>query len=413
MTSQRPIRVAHVATVDMTVRFLLRPQLVALRDEGFDVTAISAGGAHIDADTSFDIRHIPWKHITRSWAPGSDLRALRELREIFRAERFDIVHTHTPKAGLLGRVAARSVGTPSVVNTVHGYWASPDHALPRRLSVLGLEWVGARFSDRELFQSAEDLAWARRRGIVRPDQSVWLGNGTDVTSFRRSAVPIDRCTELRAELGIHDGDVIVGMVGRMVAEKGYREVFEAARIVRSRFPNVRFLAVGEPDASKDDAIGPRDMAAASGDVIFAGWRSDVRDLLAIMDVFVLASWREGMPRSAIEAAAMGLPLVLTNIRGCREVVQDGVQGLLVPPRDHVALADAICRLVGDDESRAVMGKRARERAEDCFDERQVVSRVVQVYGELLEARPGGRMKTSARAGGPSLREGSATGRPRG
>lgn len=386
MRVDRPIRVAHVATVDMTVRYLLLPQLIALRDAGFDVTAISAAGAHVDDLEALGIRHIPWRHVTRAWAPGSDLRAFAELREIFRAERFDIVHTHTPKAGLLGRVAARSVRTPSIVNTVHGYWASPDHPLSRRVPVMGLEWVGARFSDRELFQSAEDLAWARRRRIVRPGQGVSLGNGTDVSRFHRSAVSTDRLRDLRSELGISEDDLIVGMVGRMVAEKGYREVFEAARIVRSRFPNVRFLAVGEPDTSKADAIGPDEMRAASADVIFAGWRSDVRDLLAVMDVFVLASWREGMPRSAIEAAAMGLPLVLTDIRGCREVVRDGHQGFLVPPRAHAALADAICRLVGDDELRAVMGKRARERAEERFDERRVVSRVLDVYRELLRER---------------------------
>lgn len=383
MKVDRPIRVAHVATVDMTVRFLLLPQLMALRDEGYEVTAISADGEHVRGLAPLGIRHIPWGHVTRSWAPASDLKAFAELREVFHAERFDIVHTHTPKAGLLGRIAARSVGTRSIVNTVHGYWASPDHPLHRRSSVLGLEWLGARFSDRELFQSAEDLRWARRRRIVRPDQGVWLGNGTDISRFEPSAVSLERRRRLRSDLGIGDDEVIVGMVGRMVAEKGYREVFEAARIVRSRFPNARFLAVGEPDASKEDAIGSGEMSAASADVIFAGWRSDVRDVLSIMDVFVLASWREGMPRSAIEAAASGLPLVLTNIRGCREVVRDGVEGLLVPPRDHVALAHAICRLVGEGELRAVMGKRARERAEERFDERQVVARVLDVYRELL------------------------------
>ena len=386
MTIDRPIRVAHVATVDMTVRFLLLPQLLALRDEGFEVTAISADGPHITDLEPLGVRHIPWRHATRSWAPASDLNAFLELRDIFRAERFDIVHTHTPKAGLLGRVAARWVGIQSVVNTVHGYWASPDHPFPRRASVLGLEWLGARFSDRELFQSSEDLAWARRRHVVRPGQGMWLGNGTDVSRFRAAAVSIDRLQELRSELGIRDGELIVGTVGRMVAEKGYREFFEAARVVRSRFPRVRFLAVGEPDFSKDDAIGHEEMSEASADVIFAGWRTDVRDLLGIMDVFVLASWREGMPRSAVEAAAMGRPLVLTNIRGCREVVRDGVEGFLVPPRDHATLADAVSRLVSDPELRVVMGTRARERAEDCFDERQVISRVLEVYRGLLTRR---------------------------
>ena len=381
--SQRPIRVAQIATVDITHRFLLLPQLLGLRDEGFEVTAISAPGSYVADLEAQGIRHLAWRNATRSWAPGSDLHAYRELRQLLRRERFDIVHTHTPKAALLGRVTARRARVPAVVNTVHGYWASPDHPLRRRMPVLSLEWLGARFSDLELFQSAEDLAWARRRRIVRRDQGVWLGNGTDLAVYRPSAVPPERAAELRAELGISEGDLIVGTVGRMVAEKGYREFFHAARMVRSAHPHVRFLAVGEPDASKDDAIRPDEMEAASRDVIFTGWRTDVRDLLGIMDVFVLASWREGMPRSAIEAAAMGLPLVLTDIRGSREVAEDGRQGLFVPIQDPAALADAIQRLVGDDELRGRMGDEARRRAEQMFDERRVVALVLDLYRQLL------------------------------
>ena len=398
MTTTHPIRVAHVATVDLTHRFLILPQLLRLRDEGFDVTAISASGPYVGELEAQGIRHIAWRHATRSWAPGSDLRAFRELRDLFRRERFDIVHTHTPKGGLLGRVAARRTGVPVVVNTVHGYWATPDHPLRRRLPVLGLEWLGAGFSDVELFQSAEDLAWARRRHIIRRDQGVWLGNGTDLTVYRQPAVPPKRVAELRAQLGIHEGDLVVGTVGRMVAEKGYREFFSAARMVRSAVPRVRFLAVGEPDASKDDAIGPDEMSKASRDVILAGWRTDVRDVLGIMDVFVLASWREGMPRSAIEAAAMGLPLVLTDIRGSREVVQDGVQGLLVPVQAPEALATAIRRLVDDAELRARMGDAARRRAEQVFDERRVVALILRTYRQLLGGSSVARSFGRARAG---------------
>ena len=390
---RQPVRVAHIATVDITHRYLLLPQLLGLRDEGFEVTAISAAGPYVGELEAQGIRHIAWRDATRSWAPGSDVRAFRELCDLFRKERFDIVHTHTPKAALLGRVAARRTRISAVVNTVHGYWASPDHPLRRRMPVLGLEWLGARFSDVELFQSAEDLAWARRRHIVRRGQGVWLGNGTDLTLYRPSAVPPERVAELRAELGIREGDLVVGTVGRMVAEKGYRDFFRAARMVRSTLPHVRFLAIGEPDTSKDDAIGLDEISGASGDVIFSGWRSDVRDLLGIMDVFALASWREGMPRSAIEAAAMGLPLVLTDIRGSREVAQDGLQGLLVPVKEPESLANAIQRLVNDDELRARMGSEARRRAEKMFDERRVVALVLHIYRQLLR----GSAETSATA----------------
>ncbi|HEX4907427.1 MAG TPA: GNAT family N-acetyltransferase, partial [Actinomycetes bacterium] len=156
----------------------------------------------------------------------------------------------------------------------------------------------------------------------------------------------------------------------------------AARAVRQADPRVRFLAVGTPDLDKADAISEAELAAAAGDVVVTGWRDDVRDLLAVMDVFVLASWREGMPRSAIEAAAMGKALVLTDIRGCREVARHDREALLVAPRDPGALAAAISRLAADPALRERLAAAARRRALERFSEQDVAERVVAHYRRL-------------------------------
>ena len=190
--------------------------------------------------------------------------------------------------------------------------------------------AGRALLDLELYQSEEDLAWAGRLRLARKGRSHLLGNGTDTGFFDPAQVPPERAAALRRELGLPADALVVGAVGRLVAEKGYRELFAAARAVRQADPRVRFLAVGTPDLDKADAISEAELAAAAGDVLVTGWRDDVRDLLAVMDVFVLASWREGMPRSAIEAAAMGKALVLTDIRGCREVARHDREALLVP-----------------------------------------------------------------------------------
>lgn len=382
----RRIRLAHVSTVDLTPRFLLLGQLGRLRDEGYEVTAISAPGPWTRDLESEGIRHIPWTHATRSWSPRTDLLAFLELISIFRREGFDLVHTHTPKPGIMGRIAARLSGVPVVVNTVHGLYATPDDRLSKRLAVLGVERLAALFSDCELYQSEEDLRWARRIGLVPDRKSMLLGNGIDLAEFDPALVPSERVEAVRRELGIPPNAVVVGAVGRLVAEKGYRELLAAAEMVRSVAPEARFLVVGEPDPDKADAIGRDEIARAEDHVIFAGWREDVRDLLAAMDVFVLASWREGMPRSAIEAAAMAKPLVLTNIRGCREVAAGGVEGLLVRPRNSDQLADAILQLVGDGELRSQMGKAARVRALERFDERKVTGSIVSVYRRLLAGK---------------------------
>ncbi|MGH2727708.1 MAG: glycosyltransferase [Actinomycetota bacterium] len=403
-----PIRVAHVATIDLTVWYMLRPQLRRLAAEGYEVAAISAPGDRVADLEREGIRHIAWRSATRGWSLAADLRAFGELVRILRRERFDVVHTHNPKPGVLGRIAGRLAGVPVVVNTQHGLYAMPEDRALRKGAVLGIEWLAARFSDLELFQSEEDFAWAGRLRIARPPHSVVLGNGIDVGRFDPAAVGSERAAELRAELGIPEGSVVVGTVGRLVVEKGYRELFTAAARVRAEHPATVFLVVGGGDPEKWDSIPADEMARAKEHVIFAGHREDVRDLLAIMDVFVLPSWREGLPRSAIEAAAMGRPLVLTNIRGCREVARVGIEGLLVPVKDPARLAKAISRLVGDAALRERMGGAARDRALERFDERKVEDIVVREYGRLLpvgattDLGDGYRVRSAREADVPTL-----------
>jgi glycosyltransferase involved in cell wall biosynthesis len=386
MTSGRRISIAHVCTIDRTATILLLPQLVALRDEGFDVAVVCAPGPALAQLEPLGIRHIPWSNATRTWSLGSDLRAFAEILRIFQRERFDLVHTHTPKPGILGRIAARLAGVPHVLNTVHGFYATPEHPLMRRGPVMAAEWIAARFGDVELYQNEEDLAWARRLRIARPGRSIHLGNGIDLRLFPAD-LDAAKARELREGFGIGEHDLVVGTVARLVREKGYAELFQAAARVRAQEPNVRFLVIGHLDTDKADVIGPDEVEAARADVIFAGRRTDVPDLLRLMDVFVLPSWREGLPRSAMEAAATGIPMVLTDIRGCREIVHDGVEGLLVPVRDPERLSQAILELVRDPAMRDRMGKAARTHAESTFDERRVVSTVVGVTEREL-ARPG-------------------------
>jgi glycosyltransferase involved in cell wall biosynthesis/ribosomal protein S18 acetylase RimI-like enzyme len=379
------MRVAHLTTTDLTLRYLLLGQLRRLAAEGHEVTGISAPGPHAAALEAAGIRFVPWRNATRSWDPVADVRALAELVGLLRRGRFDLVHTHNPKPGVLGRVAARLAGVPLVVNTVHGLYATPEDRLGRRAAVLGLEWLAGRCSDLELYQSEEDLRWARRLRLARKGRSHLLGNGTDLAHFDPALVPPERVAALRRELGLPADALVVGAVGRLVAEKGCRELFAAARAVRQADPRVRFVAVGAPDLEKADAIGTDELARAAEDVLVTGWRDDVRDLLAVMDVFVLASWREGMPRSAIEAAAMGRALVLTDIRGCREVARADREALLVPPRDPDALAAAISRLAADPALRRRLGAAARRRALERFGEAQVAERVVEHYRRLAGA----------------------------
>jgi glycosyltransferase involved in cell wall biosynthesis len=382
-----PLRVAHLTTVDSTLWYLLRPQLRAVVDHGGEAVGISAAGPHVGALAHDGVVHVPLRSSTRGWNVVADVRAATELWRILRRERYDVLHTHNPKPGIYGRIAGRMAGIPIVVNTNHGLYFS-DGARARRLAVLVLEWLAARFSDAELVQNPEDLALLTRWRVTPRHRTTLLGNGVDLGRFRPangdgSASGAER-SAARAALGARPDHLVVGMVGRLVAEKGYPELFEAARLLGPRY---LVVAIGPEDPAKADALSRAQLDAAVRDgVRLLGQRDDVDLLYRGMDVFVLPSRREGFPRAAMEAAASGVPVVATDVRGCRQVVDHGVTGLLVPVASPRRLADAI-RWLGEDEARRhEMGAAGARRARVDFDELRVIDLVIDTYRSVAARR---------------------------
>jgi glycosyltransferase involved in cell wall biosynthesis len=298
------------------------------------------------------------------------------------------VHTHNPKPGLYGRFAARLAHVPVVVNTVHGLYALPEDPWPKRALVYALERAAATCSGAELIQNPEDVEVLRRLRV--PERKLHLlGNGVDLTRFDPDRLDPTRVAALRASFGAGPDDVVCGVVGRLVWEKGYREVFAAAARLREQAPDVHVVVIGPTDEAKEDAITAADLERAEreGGIRFLGMRDDVEDLYGAMDVYLLASHREGFPRSAMEAAAMGVPVVVTNVRGCRQVVDDGATGRLVPVGDPTAIADAVAALARDRAGRDAMGAAGRAKARREFDDRKVIDITLGVYEQLLGARP--------------------------
>ena len=376
-----PVTVAHLTTVDMSLRFLVLAQLRAVRDLGGRAIGISAPGPWVPELEAEGIEHRPLHSSTRSMDLGGDLRAARELRDILRRESIDVLHTHNPKPGVYGRLVGRMARVPVVVNTVHGLYATPDDPTTKRALVYALEGIAARCSDAELFQNPEDLAVLERFHCTR--HARLLGNGVDLTRFDPARFTPAQRSEMRTDLGVDDDTVVVGAVGRLVAEKGYPELFAAMEQLPPQF---RLVVVGGGDPEKPDSLGPALVQRARDrGVCFLGHRDDVDRLYAAMDVFVLASHREGFPRAAMEASAMGLPVVATDVRGCREVVDPGRTGTLFPKGDPDALARALLALT-DPARRAEQGRAARERALAHFDERRVVEIVLDTYREVARRK---------------------------
>lgn len=362
----RPLRLAHLTTVDMSLALLLATELEVDVQSGLETFGISGAGPYVPQVEGLGVKHVPLPSLTRSWDPVRDTRAFGELLWVLRDIRPDILHTHNPKTGVLGRVVGRLAGVPVVVNTCHGLWAGEGDRLLKRTAVYGAEAVAAVFSDAELYQNSVDRRTLRR--LIRQPKTRVVGNGTDLSRF---APDFAAGRRLRAELGIDDRTVLVGGVGRMVAEKGIAEYSATADALRDE---AVFLWVGPDDPDKPDAVGRSD-----GVVRYLGERSDMAAVYNALDIFVLPSYREGFSRSAMEAAACGTAMVLSDIRGCREVGTHNEELLLTPPGDAAALAAAVAGLVEDPQQRGRLAEAARRRALMAFDQREIAGTSLQTY----------------------------------
>lgn len=385
-----PHRVAHITTVDQSLHYLLLHQLQTIRACGYEVATISAPGDDVQTLISEGFVHFSVP-MTRSINPVSDLRSIWRLYRLMRRERFTIVHTHTPKASLLGQLAARSARVPIIVNTVHGFYFHDGMNRKARRFYVWMERLSATCSHRILSQNQEDLDTAIRERISSAAKLRLLGNGIDLHDFNPDRFTAKDVLQKGNEIGLLSSCPVVGFVGRLAAKrKGFLDFLAAAKQVRQAIPGVQFLIVGEPDAGKPDAVSPATAIEYGIDDAchFLGHRpnNDLPLLYRLMDVIVLPSAFEGLPRVIMEGAAMGVPAVVSDVKGNREAVEHGGNGLRVPYGDVDAIANAILRILTDDVMARRMAEQAKIVAREQFDEQKVFARVLKEYEQLLRDR---------------------------
>jgi glycosyltransferase involved in cell wall biosynthesis len=366
------MKIIEVTNVDFSLRHFLLPTMRGARARGHEVIGVCAEGPLLDEVRAegFRVQAVPFE---RRLSPAGNLRALRALVRLFRAEKPDLVHAHMPISGFLGRLAARLAGAPRVAYTCHGFLHNQPGSALRRFAGLGMELVGASCTDIFSTVSTTDAADARRRHIWR--DPVVVGNGRDPAIFRPDPAARAR---IRSELATPQDAVVVVAVSRLVGDKGYAELAAAMREV----PGAILWVVGDRLASDrgEDIAAMLDAAGLGTRLRRLGYRGDVAAVLAAADIFVLPSYHEALPMSVIEAMLTGLPVVATDINGPREQVEPGVTGLLVPARQAAPLAAALARLAGDPALRAAMGTAGRTRAMALYDEAMVVGRLLDLLG---------------------------------
>jgi glycosyltransferase involved in cell wall biosynthesis len=368
------MKVCQLCAVDFTLINFLLPLIDGQRANGDTVVAVCSDGEYVEEIRAkgYQIKTI---RISRSMHPVKHIHSIWKLYRYFKKEKFDVLHVHTPVAALVGRIAAFFAGIPFVVYTAHGFYFHDDMPKNKKRFHVLLEKVAGKVTDLVFTQSEEDAATALQKKIM-PKGSVYaIGNGVDVNVFNPTL--ITKRESLRASLGIPQNAFVVGMIGRIVEEKGVLEFFEAANIVSKKHPGVYFLLIGDRLESDhavnvDKAVQEAQRTMGSR-LVLTGMRSDIPELLSVMDLFTLPSWREGMPRTIIEAMMMRLPVVATDIRGSREEVVQEKTGLLVSVRNSANLASAFERFIENPKWGVQLGEEGRKRALRLYDEKRVVN----------------------------------------
>jgi glycosyltransferase involved in cell wall biosynthesis len=361
--SQKALRGCRVVATSMTARLLLGNQLRSLQELSWTVVS---GDPFDDAPQNISVEVVP----LRRELALSDLKSFTELWKLFRRRRFDFVQTHTPKPSLLGLPAARLAGTTAVY-TIHGalYFVDNDR-LGNIAGWLFEKWC-CSWANLVLLQSREDEQVLPRVRICSRKKIRYVGNGVILERFAEPVEP-----------AIDSVLPIVVMVSRLVKEKGCADFIGLAEALSGR---AKFVHVGPTETDQSDAISAEEISRASAYVDFVGGKSDIRPYLAAADLVVLPSYREGIPRVAMEAAAARRPVVAYDVRGVREVI-DPRGGLLVKRGDTAALRETVESLIEQPARRKELGDSCRNRVMEMFSEDGVIDRLRSVYQEIEEGR---------------------------
>ena len=349
----------------------------ALDRRRFDAFIIAGPGGILE-NRAEPGRLIEARRLAREINPFKDLAAFFELKALLRGAGPLVAHTHSSKAGILGRLAAAAAGVPVLVHTFHGFGFHPrQNFLKRSLFVL-LEKYCARFTDALVFVSKSNMETARAAGIGSPEKYRLIRSGVRLAGYPAA---VDRAAK-RAELGLSAGDTVVLSIGNAKPQKNPRHFLEAAARLSALHPSARFVFAGGGEELEALRAAARDRGLEKT-CLFTGWREDSAELLAVSDVFVLTSLWEGLPRSLVEAFKTGLPAVCYRTDGVTDILKDGVNGFSAEPGDLDAFCAALSGLLGDAELRARLAAGAAATDLREFDIDYMVRQQEDLYAELL------------------------------
>jgi N,N'-diacetylbacillosaminyl-diphospho-undecaprenol alpha-1,3-N-acetylgalactosaminyltransferase len=346
------------------------PIMQELVRQGHTVYAVCPSGEISGSFSKHGITHIPYEIERSSLNPLKELNAIRNIYHAIKPLGLDILHTFTAKPNIYGTIAGRLAKVPHIINLVEGlgsfYLENDLKSRIVRSLIESLYRQTFKLADTVMFVNQDDPAYLIRKEIIAPSK-VFIIKGVGIDTIEWN--PIQK----------NDACIRVTMIARAIKHKGVLEFIDAAKMLSQKYPDVTFQFVGSPDEGNRFSV-TEEFMKTQPHLNYLGHQNNIRHILAQSDIFVLPSYREGLPRTSLEAMSMGLPIVTTDVVGCRETVEEGVNGLIVPPKDAYALAEAIEKLIINPLLRQQMGEAGCQKAIHEFDIGTIIAKHLEVYG---------------------------------
>ncbi|MGJ0357233.1 N,N'-diacetylbacillosaminyl-diphospho-undecaprenol alpha-1,3-N-acetylgalactosaminyltransferase [Aliarcobacter cryaerophilus] len=366
-------KVAFLSHLDLNLYLFRLPIMIALVERGYKVYAICPRGEKFDEFSKYGIEALEYNIKRQSLNPFKEISTIRNIYKVIKPLKLDILQNFTAKPNIYGSIAGHLSKIPLIVNAVTGlgsfYIEENKKAKVVKKIMNSLYKEANKKANYCIFQNNDDMNYFIKNKLVAKNKAILIkSSGIDTKIFK----PIK---EKKLENNDEKKSIKVLMIARAIWHKGIKEYYEAAKVLENE--NIRFIFIGDTDdgniscASKD--------FLKKGNVDWLGHRYDIKEQIADCDIFVLPSYREGVPRTLLEASSMGKPIVTTNTVGCKEVVDDGINGFLVPIKDSKSLAERIKNLANNYELRENMGKASREKALNEFDVKVIVEQYLRLY----------------------------------